>query len=174
MAQQKVVDVITVKPLRNGYGREISSMAEPHEDYTKLGKNMRRRCTEEDKTGCYFNRGIKVCEEWQKDFIPFREWALSHGYQNNLTLDRINVNGNYTPDNCRWITQVEQCNNKRTNRHIVFNNEEHTLAEWSRILGVSYATIKYRANHNLPLINVMSKTGKFDISKKRDSKKCHS
>lgn len=109
-------------------------------------KNMRRRCTEEDKTGCYFNRGIKVCEEWQKDFIPFRE----------------------------WITQVEQCNNKRTNRHIVFNNEEHTLAEWSRILGVSYATIKYRANHNLPLINVMSKTGKFDISKKRDSKKCHS
>ena len=136
-------------------------------------KNMRRRCTEEDKTGCYFNRGIKVCEEWQKDFIPFREWALSHGYQNNLTLDRINVNGNYTPDNCRWITQVEQCNNKRTNRHIVFNNEEHTLAEWSRILGVSYATIKYRANHNLPLINVMSKTGKFDISKKRDSKKRH-
>lgn len=107
------------------------------------------------------------------DFIPFREWALSHGYQNNLTLDRINVNGNYTPDNCRWITQVEQCNNKRTNRHIVFNNEEHTLAEWSRILGVSYATIKYRANHNLPLINVMSKTGKFDISKKRDSKKRH-
>lgn len=150
MAQQKVVDVITVKPLRNGYGREISSMAEPHEDYTKL------------------------CEEWQKDFIPFREWALSHGYQNNLTLDRINVNGNYTPDNCRWITQVEKCNNKRTNRHKVFNNEEHTLAEWSRILGVSYATIKYRANHNLPLINVMSKTGKFDISKKRDSKKCHS
>lgn len=134
---------------------------------------MRRRCTEEDKTGCYFNRGIKVCEEWQKNFIPFREWALSHGYQNNLTLDRINVNGNYTPDNCRWITQVEQCNNKRTNRHIVFNNEEHTLAEWSRILGVSYATIKYRANHNLPLINVMSKTGKFDISKKRDSKKRH-
>lgn len=118
-------------------------------------------------TTCYFNRGIKVCEEWQKDFIPFREWALSHGYQNNLTLDRINVNGNYTPDNCRWITQVEQCNNKRTNRHIVFNNEEHTLAEWSRILGVSYATIKYRANHNLPLINVMSKMGKFDISKKR-------
>lgn len=112
---------------------------------------MRRRCTEEDKTGCYFNRGIKVCEEWQKDFIPFREWALSHGYQNNLTLDRINVNGNYTPDNCRWITQVEQCNN----------------------IGVSYATIKYRANHNLPLINVMSKTGKLDISKKRDSKKRH-
>lgn len=141
--------------------------------YNRAWKNMRRRCTEEDKTGCYFNRGIKVCEEWQKDFIPFREWALSHGYQNNLTLDRINVNGNYTPDNCRWITQVEQCNNKRTNRHIVFNNEEHTLAEWSRILGVSYATIKYRANHNLPLINVMSKTGKFDISKKRDSKKRH-
>lgn len=69
--------------------------------------------------------------------------------------------------------KIKRGNNKRTNRHIVFNNEEHTLAEWSRILGVSYATIKYRANHNLPLINVMSKTGKFDISKKRDSKKRH-
>lgn len=127
-------------------------MAEPHEDYTKLGKICAAAVPKKIKRGAI---------------------STSHGYQNNLTLDRINVNGNYTPDNCRWITQVEQCNNKRTNRHIVFNNEEHTLAKWSRILGVSYATIKYRANHNLPLINVMSKTGKFDISKKRDSKKRH-
>ena len=99
MAQQKVVDVITVKPLRNGYGRKNFKHGRTPRRLYEAWKNMRRRCTEEDKTGCYFNRGIKVCEEWQKDFIPFREWAvITLGYQNNLTLDRINVNGNYTPD----------------------------------------------------------------------------
>lgn len=114
-------------------------------------RNMRSRCTVKDKTGCYFARGIKVCEAWQNDFTVFREWALENGYKENLTLDRIDVNGNYTPENCRWITHIDQCNNRRTNRRVMFNNEEHTMSEWSRKLGISYGMIKYRVNHNLPL-----------------------
>ena len=61
----------------------------------------------------YGGRGITVCEEWLK-FEPFYEWAMSHGYSDDLEIDRINNNGNYEPDNCRWLTHKENCNNRRT------------------------------------------------------------
>ena len=63
----------------------------------------------------YGGRGIKVCEEWQK-FEPFYEWAMANGYQKGLTLDRIDVNGNYEPSNCRWATWKTQANNKRNTK----------------------------------------------------------
>lgn len=63
----------------------------------------------------YGGRGIKVCDEWLENYLVFKEWAINNGYQNNLTIDRINVNGNYEPDNCRWITIQDQQRNKRKN-----------------------------------------------------------
>jgi len=76
--------------------------------------NMRRRCYDKGATGYkyYGGRGIKVCKKWQ-DFIPFKDWALSHGYTDDLTIDRIDNDGNYEPDNCQWITHKDQQKNRR-------------------------------------------------------------
>jgi len=82
-----------------------------------------------------------VCDKWKNDFTVFEEWALSNGYADNLTIDRIDVNGNYEPNNCRWVDRRTQNNNTRSNRFIIVNGESHTLAEWGRIKGLKYCTI---------------------------------
>ena len=79
---------------------------------------MKERCynTKHKFYKHYGGRGIKVCEEWKNDFQTFADWALSHGYADNLTIDRIDVNGNYEPSNCQWATNAEQQRNKRNSK----------------------------------------------------------
>lgn len=91
----------------------------------------------------YGERGIEVCEEWL-DFQNFYDWATENGYSDELTIDRIDVNGNYEPSNCRWATWKEQQNNRRNNRLITFNNETLTSEEWADRLGIDSGTIRYR------------------------------
>ena len=88
----------------------------------------------------YSGRGITICEEW-KEFMPFYNWAINNGYQDNLTIDRIDVNGNYEPKNCRWATMKEQQNNKRNNRFITYNGEKHTISEWKNIYNLSDSVV---------------------------------
>jgi hypothetical protein len=81
----------------------------------------------------YGGRGITVCDDWHS-FIIFRDWALFNGYKDNLSIDRINVNGNYEPSNCQWATIKKQANNKTDNRILQFRGVEKTVAEWADVV----------------------------------------
>lgn len=89
----------------------------------------------------YGERGIEVCEEWKNDFTNFYNWAISHGFKDDLTIDRIDNNKGYSPDNCRWITNLEQQRNKRRTRYVTYKGETKPLTEWSEILGINYNTL---------------------------------
>ena len=92
----------------------------------------------------YGGRGICVCDEWLNDFQAFYDWSVTNGYNDNLTLDRIDNDGNYEPSNCRWATQKEQMNNTRVNRLITLDGETHTVKEWSEITGIPSNVIHAR------------------------------
>lgn len=106
---------------------------------------MRKRCSNKNGHNYkdYGARGITVCDEWG-DYSAFREWSLSHGYADGLSIDRIDVNGNYEPSNCRWTNNKVQQNNRRCCIYITYNDETHTLKEWSEIRGIKYQTLYQR------------------------------
>lgn len=115
----------------------------------RIWSDMKSRCySPSDKNfKRYGARGICICPEWRKDFLQFREWALSNGYDDALSIDRIDNNNGYSPDNCRWATKKTQSNNRRTNVYITYKGETHTLAEWSNITGIKAATLVSRKAH---------------------------
>ena len=92
-----------------------------------------------------------MCKEWENDFLSFYNWAVFHGYKNNLTIERIDNNGNYEPSNCRWATRKEQANNTSKNTFISFNGESHTISQWSNKLGISAKTLSQRFRKGLSL-----------------------
>ena len=105
-----------------------------------IWQSMKDRCCNPHNArySRYGGRGIKVCDEWIHDFSAFYEWALKNGYSETLTIDRIDYDGNYDPDNCRWATQSEQARNRSTNLTITIGNATKTLKEWCEIFEVDY------------------------------------
>ena len=102
---------------------------------------MKARCYKQsaDSYGRYGKRGIVICEEWKNDFLTFYTWAVANGYGDTLEIDRIDVNGNYEPSNCRWVTRKIQANNTRTNHFVVVAGERMTIAQAAEKLGINYA-----------------------------------
>ena len=92
----------------------------------------------------YGARGVKVCEEWTNSYEVFRDWALSNGYDDALSIDRIDPSGDYEPSNCRWATPIEQGNNKRDSHRITYKGETKTITEWGRALDILPETIGFR------------------------------
>lgn len=120
------------------------------------GMKCRCSCPTNKDYPNYGGRGIDVCEEWKNDFSVFMKWAFANGYTDELTLDRIDTNGNYCPGNCRWATNLTQQNNKRTSHYIEYNGEKHTIAEWARILGLRRDTLRQRVLASWPLDKILS------------------
>lgn len=96
----------------------------------------------------YGSRGISVCDEWNNDFMKFYNWAKENGYSDKLTIDRIDNDKNYTPENCRWVDIKTQCNNRNTNIKITIGNATKTLKEWCNIFELNYSKILARYTRN--------------------------
>ena len=96
----------------------------------------------------YGGRGIIMWDEWKNDYLSFEKWAMDNGYSDKLSIDRIDVNGNYEPSNCRWADRVIQQNNTTRNNFITYEGKTHTTAEWARILGINYHTLQTRLHRN--------------------------
>lgn len=126
----------------------------------RIWKNMKDRCSESAKGTWrgrnYADRGITVCEEW-KDFQAFAKWATENGYQDNLTIDRIDNDGNYEPNNCRWATTKEQANNKRTSRFVEYQGNRYTTSELAELIGISKRTLITRLNNGWSVNDAVEK-----------------
>ena len=110
--------------------------------------DMKSRClNQKSKAYNYYGgRGIKVCSEWlgEEGFTTFFEWSMANGYADNLEIDRIDVNGNYEPNNCRWATKKEQSRNKRNTIYLEYFGEKKTLFDWADMFNIKYPTISSR------------------------------
>ena len=108
--------------------------------------NMKNRCGNPNyfESQYYMQKGITICKEWKDDFMAFRDWALNNGYADNLSIDRINGNKGYYPDNCRWADCKTQSRNKKSNISITHNGKTQILVEWCEELNLPYSTIRRR------------------------------
>lgn len=157
-------EILTLNLIRNNtiscgcYNKErMKNMALKHnKSNTRLYNifnKIKGRCYNENNPAYknYGGRSIKVCDEWldkENGFINFYNWAINNGYKKNLTIDRIDVNGNYEPKNCRWVTAKVQSNNKRNNRIIEYQGKQYTLTQLSEKLGIKLTTLEWRLEHN--------------------------
>lgn len=122
----------------------------------KEWRNMIGRCSDKSNL-VYGGRGISVCDEWKKDFLSFYAWALNNNYNDKLTIDRIDSNGDYCPQNCRWVNRITQNNNLSSNRLLSYKGEIHTTAEWCRILSLNYSTVCNRLHKGWSVEKALSK-----------------
>ena len=113
-----------------------------------IWSGMKDRCLNKNnkRYSSYGGRGIEVCKEWQQSFRAFLRWAMANGYEEGLSIDRIDNDGNYCPENCRWATAKEQANNKRWNHLITYNGKTQTMKEWAEELGIKLSTLSQRIN----------------------------
>lgn len=119
-----------------------------HTRLYEVWKNIKCRCYNPNNKAYknYGGRGIAMFDEWHNNYQAFYDWSISNGYSLGLTIDRIDVNGNYEPTNCRWVNRTVQANNKRANHYITYNGETHSIADWARKQGLSYECLSARLN----------------------------
>ena len=104
----------------------------------------------------YGGRGIKVCDEWH-NIEAFEKWANESGFRKGLTLERNDVNGDYSPSNCSWVTPKQQANNRRNTLMLEYKGEIHSASEWADIVGVCRSTICNRYYRGMPIEKILSK-----------------
>ncbi len=147
-----------------GYKQRKEAVSKPKHGFSRtriyhLYQNMKYRCQSSTSTvyDDYGGRGIEVCDEWsgKEGFTNFYNWAIKNGYDDKLSIDRIDVNGNYSPDNCRWADTEIQCNNTRKSVKLTYKGKTMTAAQWGRELGLDRHTIYWRIKKGLPIEEVL-------------------
>lgn len=126
-----------------------------HGHYTRpyrIWLNIRRRCLSKkcQDWKFYGGRGITVCNEWD-DYAVFFAWSMANGYEKHLTIERVENNKGYSPDNCKWATRKVQSNNRRSNHNIEFKGQVKTLQQWAEEIGMAYTAILGRINRGWPI-----------------------
>lgn len=150
----KELEVLGSK-LKNGHTKSCGCIVKEgiHKTHDKTNTRiyriycaMKTRCYNKNVSSYknYGGRGVKICDEWLNDFITFYNWSIENGYKDNLSIDRIDVNGNYEPNNCRWTDTYTQMNNTRKTKKYTYDGKSLTLKEWSRILNIPYTTLRSR------------------------------
>ena len=131
--------------------------------------SMKQRCynKKHKEYDRYGGRGIRILSEWLNDFRNFYKWAMENGYKDNLTIDRIDNDGNYCPDNCRWITLAQQQQTKSTCRFYKIGEYTHNLTEWAKIFGIKYKTVNERINNGWDVLDALT----IPINQKKLNKK---
>ena len=140
----------------------------------RIYNTMKQRCNNPNNQAYknYGGRGIKVCEEWNKKdgLKDFGDWALANGYKDNLTIDRINVDKGYSPDNCRWVDMKTQCNNTRRNVHLTYLGVDYTIAQFSRKYSIDHRLVGKLLRDGLSPSEILLKGKNNDYSSRHKTK----
>lgn len=153
--------VLNIKNVKDGHIKDCGCMraerikkmaitktkiAPEHKRLYSILSGMKKRCYNKNCESYldYGARGISICDEWLQDSESFVQWALSNGYSDSLSIDRIDVNGNYCPENCRWTNWKVQSNNRRSNKIIEYQGESHTVSEWADLIGIKRKVLEQR------------------------------
>lgn len=145
--------IVAKNHLLSGHTRSCGCISQKHlktdTRLFRIWKGIKGRCFNKNnnKFKNYGGRGILICDEWKNDFKAFYDWAMANGYQDDLTIDRIDNNGNYEPLNCRWVSQKVQQNNKSNSYFIEYNGKSLTLSQWAELYGLNYSTVKSRLSY---------------------------
>ena len=154
--------------------KEVHKIGNPkhnlyHHRIYKIWKSMKYRCylKTHQHYERYGGRGIKVCDEWKNNVENFYNWSMQNGYKEDLTIDRIDNNGNYEPSNCRWVDRITQQNNTKKNKYYDYNGEKLTLSQICRKYNINYSTLYHRLEKN----NDIKKAIETPINKSKSRKK---
>ena len=125
----------------------------------RIWNNMKQRCNNPNATEYerYGGRGIKVCKEWEDDFNSFYEWAIKNGYSDNLTIERNDINKNYEPNNCKWITLQEQLKNTSRTVFITYKGVTKCAMDWCKELELHNNVVIRKYRKGLPIEEVLSR-----------------
>ena len=157
----------------NGHPMNSTTHGMSKERIYHIWKSMKQRCINPKNISYknYGGRNITVCDEWKNDFMTFYNWAINNGYKNNLSIERIDVNGNYCPENCCWVTFFEQQSNKTNNKYIEYNGDTYTLAQLSRKFNIDSETLRKRLKSGWSLedaLTIIPKIGNNQTLRKSD------
>ncbi len=143
---------VKAQSLRDGHTKSCGCLHKKHglsnSRLFRIWCHMKDRCYNQNHIEYhrYGGRGISLCESWKNDFISFHNWAIENGYNDTLSIDRINIDGNYCPENCRWATTKMQNNNRSTNHYITYKNKTQSLSQWADEIGIKSSVLQNRIN----------------------------